>query len=903
MVQVGPDVTAPTNGKEGVPLRSRLWQLMYRLLVVPGLTALDWLWRALVWIVASFAFGGLLVNAIVSWLTTGTLGLSDPRTWPVSQPILQHPEVGWALGGATLCLVLLAYLGHRARGRVLPPSLRAYHVGRVSRILPQDFLKNFHPFYLPRRLDRSTASQLASALGAPGEADAATRGALQAARRRSLGRGSADPVGVCVYGRDMLGTTRLAWEAMKAELGSSTFMVWPESAPVGTWDQLLRILQRRRAKVVVWLDDLGKYANSPGLIPYINTLPGWIEAYGIPFLIIATCHEQQEVGPLHQHFAPLLQRLAPITPAPISLEEARSLAAALARSGREIEFDERAFDGLPGSIVFGVSRMRDEVYPNLGQAAQLVLKTVKLLRSAGISPYTEQRVTIVARDVFGLNLDQIPAAIEAVQRAGFLQAGSPTAEGQPTLAPGVEVYLDVAVPDYPHPVDAASDWPLLQGSLERIRDGRALARLGDTFRERQDYAHAEKCYEVALPTFRRDAAPLERASLQYGLGLVLIQHASQVEEPEARARLLERAQDNLNSVLRVVNQQNDPVMWRGALEGWREVLRRRPKTTGTPARLAGIERALVAARKEANAAKAHGPAAWAEALLNVGILLFLQARLEREASARWNLLVRALATHEQALAAITAEVAPLVWARAQGSLGDVARARADAAHQPLRGEYLARAAEAYDAALRVPVPERSRRDVAELWLGRGEALHALAAAKEPEARADLLAQAGQALRQAVTEYEKGGHRIEEAEVQCLLARVLGDLATRLDGAGRIDALTRGLIEYEYAMGVLDPQGNEWGDEIRVRMAELLWKRAEARLADSAVEEGKNDLRRVAPLCDNVVKRDGMRERDLALYRLANRLRRDAQAKLSAVSTSSTTLIGVNPLPASGETLG
>jgi tetratricopeptide (TPR) repeat protein len=312
--------------------------------------------------------------------------------------------------------------------------------------------------------------------------------------------------------------------------------------------------------------------------------------------------------------------------------EMQHLAAHLTRSGRILGFNERAFDGLPGAVVLGVTGMRDTVYPSLGPQAKLVLRTIKLLRSAGIQEYTLQRVIVVGADAFHLEPNQIMTAIDALRHVAFLTMGSPTSAGQPTIIPSTDYFFDIAVPDYPSLADAIVDWPLLRESLKRINDGAALARLGDAFREQADYTNAEICYQAALPSFKRSTSPLERASVEYGLGLVLVQRAAESQEPE-RKELLEQAQDYFTGVLGVVNQQNNPAIWVGAMEGWRDVLRREPQTTHTPSRVQSIEKALEEARRSASNTL-RSSVAWAEAQLNVGVLELLEARLEQNARLR-----------------------------------------------------------------------------------------------------------------------------------------------------------------------------------------------------------------------------------------------------------------------------
>jgi len=878
MAQVGLGTSPVTSDGNRSLSRYRFRVFTYHAFVQPALSVLDWLWRGLVTVFVTIIVGGLLGNATLSLITTGTLGISDPRVWAVAQPLIEHPEQSYIGLAILLLITALAYIGHRSKASIIPPDLQLFHVGRVSGTSPQDFIRHFNSFYLPRRLDKPTLHG-ATQEDAPAAADILAKSELDVAKRRKLAQSNDDRVGICVCGQPMLGTTRLAWESMKAEARSWTFILWPENVPFDKWDRLFRIMLRRHAKLVLWLDNLGKYTNSPGMVAYINSLADWIEAQGIRFVIVATCHEQDESGPIHQQFAPLFRRLAAITPDRITLDESNALASAMGRSGQLVQFNKQNFDGLPGSVVFGVGRMRDEVYPNLGQPAQLVLKTIKLLRSAGITEYTFQRVIVVARDVFHLQADQITDAIETVKRAGFLLMGSPTAEGQPTVIAATDFLMDVAVPDYPDLADALPDLPLLQESLERIRDGRALARLGDAFREQADFVRSEECYKQALPAFKRADAPLEWADLQYGFGLVLTQHASEAQDA-ARTQLLDRAQDCFTNVLGIVNQQNNPALWVRTLEAWREVLRREPQTTTTPSRIQSIEKALAAARKDADNTSPNNPAAKAEALLNVGVLQFLQARLEQNAGTRWRMFDRTIKTLEQVIAFLTADSDPAVWARAHSTLGDVCLARAEVAGHSLRIGYLTKAVSGYEGALARPVPQRTVHEEAEFRFRLGATLNDLAGLETGPDRLALLRRADDTLRASARAFEKKRYGIERAEAQCVLAHVLGQIASLSEGSDRIEKLTQAIIEYEDAIGVLDPEGMDRGDEIRVQIADLLWRRAQARAESGDSSEVSMDASRVIVHCDIVLKHEGTKDRNWALYQQALKLRQDAQIKSS-----------------------
>src|SRR5207248_4471627 len=112
---------------------------------------------------------------------------------------------------------------------------------RVEAAVPTSSMIPFYrPIYIPRRLK-----------GTAGNADVRAREVLASAATRSDPGNVAGVVGMCVVGRTLLGTSRLAWEAMKADrtVGKWVFVRWPADAH--QYVELWQTLQQCKAKAVI----------------------------------------------------------------------------------------------------------------------------------------------------------------------------------------------------------------------------------------------------------------------------------------------------------------------------------------------------------------------------------------------------------------------------------------------------------------------------------------------------------------------------------------------------------------------------------------------------------------------------------------------------------------------------
>ncbi len=176
-------------------------------------------------------------------------------------------------------------------------------------------------------------------------------------------------LGICIFGKPAQGKTRLAWEAMQAELANWTLVRWSHTTQIP-----FDFVAQQGKQIILWLDDLHEYTN-PNESVIINDLPRRFMKEGVSHIVIATCRDGEDQLQATKYLESLLEQLIPVTLEDISANEAVNLAKILTQEGLEVSSDE--FDGTPGSLIFGLQRMTSR-YLSLTPPAQSVLKAMKL---------------------------------------------------------------------------------------------------------------------------------------------------------------------------------------------------------------------------------------------------------------------------------------------------------------------------------------------------------------------------------------------------------------------------------------------------------------------------------------------------------------------------------------------
>ncbi len=724
-------------------------------------------------------------------------------------------------------------------------------------------------------LDPSTDSflpRVVEGVYLPRPADDAARQALRQAARQTRTT-ARQPLGICITGRAMLGKTRLAWEAMRAELTGWTVVPWPHG-PQASID--FAALHSKRA--VLWIDAAQTFAN-PHEALLLNSLPEAAAAASQRLIIIVTCRDGADETATRQHLEPLLARLATIPLTEISASEADQLAALLKTAGVEAHQDQ--FDGTPGSLVLDVAGLRAARYPSLPAAARRVLQALKLLRQVGIFDYPAPRLRAAAVDLFALDEADWPSALDTLAQAGFLRLGAVRAAGEQTIVPAAAVYLETAIPDEPPSGDESADtWLQLAESLLRQRDADALFKLGLAFSQRPtgdlraNRHYAGACYRAALEVYTRQNTPIAWALMQNALGDALKREADLLAGAE-QAALLAQAIAAHQAALEVFSRDTLPAGWALAQNNLGNALSQQARLAVGTQRASLLEQALAAYRAALEVrTRERFPADWAATQSNLGQALGVQAQLligaeraslleqevvcyqaalqvytrqnapdawaaiqnnlgnalrtqaeQAEKAARSALLSQAVSAYRAALEVYTREETPALWAMVHSNLGIVLSAQADSVYGMIREVLLMQAIEAYRAALEV----RTRQSAPAAWAmtqsNLGAALRGRAGHVAGQERADLLGLAAQVYRSVLTVYTREDTPAAWAGTQFNLALINLDRATTLepeDKSAACQALREAWHSIHQALSVyseeISPANHQQAVDVRERIA-------------------------------------------------------------------------------------
>jgi hypothetical protein len=573
------------------------------------------------------------------------------------------------------------------------PKLAPYVVRRVSELDKRDYVPEYAS---PIDRDHPTARLV--------------RHALRTAQRSSLARARVIsvaplPVGICIFGEPLHEKTSLAWEAMRQMLPGWTFVKWPHAM-----DTSHDIVNNCGKRVVLWLDDLHEYGNRLEAVMLDDLIDQFAEAR-IQVVVVATCRWHEEEREARAHLGYLLDHLLPIrlastpgdrtsdplvlqatvdqptTPTPTPAQD--TLKALIAK--RQDDFSKL-----------------DNSEPD-GRGAQAILHAMKLLWSAGVLVYTQDRIRALA-PIFGLgrrneDLERALKLLEArtfirpmpelikrrwlrrnvTKLANKIRGFTPVinADVQPVTA----WYLDRVVTIPETPGDALGEILKALNPPVPPRDTSALTLLGDAFLDprrpylRNNGQQAIRCYEAALTDIKRDTHPTLWAAAQIGLGNA---YMNQVGRTAAAARTgyVTKALTAYQEVVEYRDPGRKTELQNALLaEAWQGVGNAHRANAedqkGTPEPTQVAYDALVASgmayiESIERYKRAHSPMQWGMVfyeLANVANELSMLDIPSNPVIERLSLLRFADACYRLAREVYTRTTAPTDWAKIQGDLG------------------------------------------------------------------------------------------------------------------------------------------------------------------------------------------------------------------------------------------
>jgi tetratricopeptide (TPR) repeat protein len=690
--------------------------------------------------------------------------------------VVSYPYLVAAAVLAGLFILGALLVNNRSPARMLPPELAAYGLQRAIRMNPRDFVPRYISGLYIKRSDNEYP-----------DADQLARQALHLAADASRLSSSRLPLGICVFGRPMQGKTRLAWEAMQAELPTWTFLLWPHR-----FDHRQDVLTHCGPRVVLWLDELQAYATPWGAAA-LEDLFGRLVKHKDPkiqFVVVATCRSGADELAVRSQLGQLVDRLTPIWPADLTPKQVDDLREGLAHVHDRQHIGK--FDGRsPGSLVLDVGGMQHIYDHDMTAGSRHVLWALKLLRSAGTYFYPTRRVLLAATH---FKLPYAPAAwteardeieqkefvrIRPLQPprsdlkllASLLRRIVPkgikvsTETGEELIEPMSAVYLESIV--HEHHLEYSQlpqAWPELLEHMDDQSDAEGLINLGQAFFSlphgdlHKNRHHAVLCFTRALAgkigTRPINDVPDARAAAQCGLGDTLLAEA-EIEAEGGRVDLLREAARAYRVIIKDLAGYAISTRMRAraqhglgrALAGQADLL----EMSVWPADTATLEESgKQVAEMLTGAIKAFQDALilYAEtgsASLRAGVLTDL-AEAHAAVAARMNPgadaqgakpevehLRKAIDANEQALLLYTPQSTPLDWANTQQRLGDILRELASRVERTDAENLYDQSVSAYHAALSVYTLQSAAAHWAEIQESLGDALFAQASRRDDEA--------------------------------------------------------------------------------------------------------------------------------------------------------------------------
>jgi Flp pilus assembly protein TadD len=244
--------------------------------------------------------------------------------------------------------------------------------------------------------------------------------------------------GLILIGVPLVGKTRCAYEVLKRLPKHYVLGIRPQNLDVANI-KVPRSYLIFKPRLVLFLDDLQLYLEKVDPAHFSQHL---LKQTG-SFAVLATCRSGKELDSVQQDktFSSFInQNLQEVHPEELSKGEEQVLAKHFRRDWNEV-----AFNGTPGSIVFDLEVMRRSLETS-GLFSKTLMRSMYLMRKAGLDVYRKTLVEQVAKAIYELKTDRLglEGSWHWLEEAGFLAS-----EKKHITVPTHAVYLGSAFcPDY-----------------------------------------------------------------------------------------------------------------------------------------------------------------------------------------------------------------------------------------------------------------------------------------------------------------------------------------------------------------------------------------------------------------------------------------------------------------------
>jgi tetratricopeptide (TPR) repeat protein len=200
---------------------------------------------------------------------------------------------------------------------------------------------------------------------------------------------------ILIVGIPKIGKTRASYEAIRKKEDFKLIKFWEN--PVKFEEIPDEIFKE---KTIVFLDDLNNFSKKLNIYELIKKLRENEESF-----ILATCRNGEEYNKVKEEFPDIITNFKVIE---IRIIEDILIGKEIAEN-LGIEFDERKFDGTPGSLILDLESMKNR-HNTLSNECKILFRKLKLLHEAGIiSPNTHilKRIylTHIKEQNINVNLD------------------------------------------------------------------------------------------------------------------------------------------------------------------------------------------------------------------------------------------------------------------------------------------------------------------------------------------------------------------------------------------------------------------------------------------------------------------------------------------------------------------